>query len=801
MKVLKKLISLLLINGLIFTSVVFLITVKEAKDVFKNDEIRAKKEMEYILSRDSWDTFDDMGSPAGLYCDKQPYINGEINQEYVNELIATYVDFSSVHPNGALYVMAEDDQGMEAKPENKIYFTCYPADDGPRYYRILDFDKFFSEDELSDMKSFFGGVNVELNIIQCMGEMDDKYIYPRYIGLGHINSVVYNMDQEDIEQLVITNDNYTGPSNKKYKLALYKIDKEYEYENRDALVDVTSYYGDSAIDGINLVNVSGQSNILHDWEYREYIEDGRKLYNQAAKNIDKYKNQLDENGIYEDDSIFKYEKIFSRQREVDGHTITEYVSYISMPFKSAIESCKENGDYKNIILLLVILNVAVYVIFRIWMKKKNAYEEKARELFYNVTDKLTESVDNIKKINCEIVSGEDKSQRSVLDREIKNLVGYIRDVLEWSKVDAGVLEIYPEEIEFSYMVEAVIKDVNKDSKMNIVTDMDMDVILDGDLSRIAKAVAAFIKDIMSKTDVSEKVYVQVRQNNGNVYFKVTNNENLNKSEHKRKKELQSKFDVLLGISYVNLHNGKYWYYNEAGQVMHIFEIPIKYEQENIDKKDSKIKDIYGVIAHEIKTPLNVIKLYNEALMEGDTSADKEKKYNSVIETQLDIITNQIHELIATKHLKTGKLKGEKEKVDIALLVNDIVKKYSVLMEDKQLKVRVDGADSIEVFVDYTGARSIISNYIINAIKYSDVGSTVDISLDKDDKFVIIKIANEIPQNLRYNTDDKERGVVNCIERDGLGLIIARTYIDICKAKYGCNENDETIEYWLKFRLN
>ena len=104
-------------------------------------------------------------------------------------------------------------------------------------------------------------------------------------------------------------------------------------------------------------------------------------------------------------------------------------------------------------------------------------------------------------------------------------------------------------------------------------------------------------------------------------------------------------------------------------------------------------------------------------------------------------------------------------------------------------------------MDYIGVRSIISNYIINAIKYSDVGSKIDISIEKDDKFAIIKIANDISQNLRYNTDDKERGVVNQIERDGLGLIIARTYLDICKAKYGCNQNGEKVEYWLKIRLN
>ena len=363
-----------------------------------------------------------------------------------------------------------------------------------------------------------------------------------------------------------------------------------------------------------------------------------------------------------------------------------------------------------------------------------------------------------------------------------------------------MLEIYPEEIEFSYMVEAVIKDVNKDSNIKLVTDMDMDAIIDGDLSRVAKAVAAFIRDVISKTDASETVSVLVKQNDGKVFFNVTNGENLKNIEHKNQLGLISKFDVRLGISYVELHGGKYWYNNQDGMVTHTFEIPTNYVSENKKKKDGKVKDIYGVIAHEIKTPLNVIKLYNEALMDGGISDDKEQKYNAVIDTQLEIITNQIHEVASASHLKTGNLQGIKEKVDMAVLVNDMVARYNVLMEDKQLKVTVEGEKTVEAYVDYTGVKSIISNYIINAVKYSDNGSDINITLEKDDKYVTVKIANDIPQNLRYNVDDTKQGVINRIERDGLGLIIARTYLDICKAKYGCNQKDDTVEYWLKFRL-
>ena len=95
--------------------------------------------------------------------------------------------------------MAEDEQGMVAKPDNKIFFKCYPKDDKmAHYFRILDFTMLFTPDELVDMKRFFSKVNVEHDMVQCIGVMDDKYIYPKYIGVGYFEDVIWYMDQEKI---------------------------------------------------------------------------------------------------------------------------------------------------------------------------------------------------------------------------------------------------------------------------------------------------------------------------------------------------------------------------------------------------------------------------------------------------------------------------------------------------------------------------------------------------------------------------------------------------------------------------
>jgi signal transduction histidine kinase len=260
------------------------------------------------------------------------------------------------------------------------------------------------------------------------------------------------------------------------------------------------------------------------------------------------------------------------------------------------------------------------------------------------------------------------------------------------------------------------------------------------------------------------------------------------------------FDMLLGKSYIRLHNGEHWYYDEEDELTQYFAVPLKYIAKKKSKKDVNLKEIYGVIAHELKTPLNVMKLYNEALMIGNVSEEKIERYNLIIKTQLELIVNQVHEFVDSNYVSRGIVHPKKESVDLVEVINKTLDKYSVIMEDKELTANIEGVDKAEFISDATGVRSIVSNYINNAIKYSMVAETINISVEKDERFAIIKIANKVPENLRYNTEDKDKKVINRIERDGLGLIIARTYLDICKASYGCNYADDNVEYWFKFRI-
>ena len=845
MKKWKIILSVLLANIIFFSGAAFIVTATQAYGILEEMKWHSEGEAKLILRDDSY----------------IPIYAGGLNNAFVNQRIVNYIADLHCTDYSASYAVAMEDNNVIADPLNKLVFPRY----GINYYseedRIIDFDKFFTDDEIKDMKKFFesniGKLDEEITRIVCFGKMDDKYIYPTHIAIGNV------YDEELTRENILINTDEKA-LNKSYAMLVYEIHKEYVYENEERLVD---------IDLQSYLHPDDAKEYIWPITFDSYCPEYKGDFEQVVTNVNKYKKYISENGTYERNSIFTYKKISSKQIEDCGHVITEYYSFVGKPFKQAIDECPE----KYIAILLLLIPVNLFVIMVINSLKKNYYkgngvkvkksdivlanimlfvalvlditimqtknilislaytyflhphiiigmflfnifiiysakkiynrqvinDKIASQIFFSVTDKLIDCVDELESINRGISLDSDKSDRELFDKEIRNLDGYIRDVIEWSKMQVGVLEIHPEEVKFGYLVEAVIKDVSKDTRIKIITNIDMNIVIEADLSRLAKAVAAFIRFVIRFSEDREAIYVIVEESEDKAYFKVSNNQNiknLNRRAYKNKSKMLATFDMLLGKSYIRLHNGEHWYYDEEDEFTQYFAVPLKYIAKKKSKKDVNLKEIYGVIAHELKTPLNVMKLYNEALMIGNVSEEKIERYNLIIKTQLELIVNQVHEFVDSNYVSRGIVHPKKESVDLVEVINKTLDKYSVIMEDKELTANIEGVDKAEFISDATGVRSIVSNYINNAIKYSMVAETINISVEKDERFAIIKIANKVPENLRYNTEDKDKKVINRIERDGLGLIIARTYLDICKASYGCNYADDNVEYWFKFRI-
>ncbi|ACR80120.1 MULTISPECIES: HAMP domain-containing sensor histidine kinase [Kosmotoga] len=189
-------------------------------------------------------------------------------------------------------------------------------------------------------------------------------------------------------------------------------------------------------------------------------------------------------------------------------------------------------------------------------------------------------------------------------------------------------------------------------------------------------------------------------------------------------------------------------------------------------KDAKA--LSAKIAHELRTPLSVLKSTLQLALARNDSVDSMKRSLKESLRELDNLIQTSNDLLLISNIEKGIVNRFKP-FDLSQTVLDVIENQMVLNPDKQFHINVPPA------VTFNGVETLlaraVANLIENAVKYSREG-TIEIKLKCDDKSIIIEIINpgeEIPpQELeRIFENFYRRKNVDKIEGYGLGLSVAR----------------------------
>lgn len=129
------------------------------------------------------------------------------------------------------------------------------------------------------------------------------------------------------------------------------------------------------------------------------------------------------------------------------------------------------------------------------------------------------------------------------------------------------------------------------------------------------------------------------------------------------------------------------------------------------------KRFIGNVAHELRTPLAIIKTNTEvALFNEGISPDVRKTLQETIE-ELDRISDIINNLLSMNVLLRPD-KTKFENVDLGVVVDRVVRNLSDLARHRQIEVTVKKSDYRTVWGNMSGLEQIVMNVTRNAINYS-----------------------------------------------------------------------------------
>jgi two-component system sensor histidine kinase SenX3 len=151
-------------------------------------------------------------------------------------------------------------------------------------------------------------------------------------------------------------------------------------------------------------------------------------------------------------------------------------------------------------------------------------------------------------------------------------------------------------------------------------------------------------------------------------------------------------------------------------------------------------DLVANISHELKTPVGAIGLLAETLQDEDDQLIVER-LASRINTEAMRIAQIIEDLIELSRIETVDNAGSDE-VDLAELTGEAVERLRPAARQAGVEVAFcapEGRSSI--IGERRQLLSAIGNLIDNAIKYSDSGTTVDVSVISESDEVVVQVAD------------------------------------------------------------
>ena len=154
------------------------------------------------------------------------------------------------------------------------------------------------------------------------------------------------------------------------------------------------------------------------------------------------------------------------------------------------------------------------------------------------------------------------------------------------------------------------------------------------------------------------------------------------------------------------------------------------------------KELFVGVAHELKTPLAVMKTKNEVTLLKPRDSEK---YIEALKSNNEAI-NGMNAMIGSV-LEIGRQEGaqfeEPENIDVIAFLKKLGKNYEVLAKGEEKNLALDLKPEIfNLNIQTSLLTHIVQNFVQNAIKFSPKNSTITISSRLEKSKFIIEVADE-----------------------------------------------------------
>lgn len=211
----------------------------------------------------------------------------------------------------------------------------------------------------------------------------------------------------------------------------------------------------------------------------------------------------------------------------------------------------------------------------------------------------------------------------------------------------------------------------------------------------------------------------------------------------------------------------------------------------LERSFERLRRFTADVSHELRTPLTAIRSVGEV---GLAEQRPEKSYRDIIGSILeeaDRLTTLVDTLLTLSRADAGEVRLERAPLDLLALAREVATDLSVLAEEKQQSLRVEGNGGAEVVGDRVVLQQALVNLVGNALQYSPPGSPVRLVVWEDRESVHVEVVDRGPGIAPEHRDhvfERFYRIDSGRSRDkggaGLGLSLAKWAVEAHAGRIG-----------------
>lgn len=198
-------------------------------------------------------------------------------------------------------------------------------------------------------------------------------------------------------------------------------------------------------------------------------------------------------------------------------------------------------------------------------------------------------------------------------------------------------------------------------------------------------------------------------------------------------------------------------------------------------------DFIANVSHELKTPLAVMQSYATMLQNPSISAEERAEYAKEITEASKKLSKLITNILRLNKLENRQLPPASQVYELGEQLCEALLDFEELWEQKSIEIDADIANGIFVRTDPEMMRLVWSNLFSNAIKFTDNGGKVTVTLSADGEYADVCIADTgcgISAEVGSHIFDKfyQADTSHATQGNGLGLALVKRVIDLTQCE-------------------